>query len=187
MGRAQYLVEIPKVQVSFREFFSQGNVQGDFSVVIVRAQVQVLVQGVLDHKSFVAVQAGPAQLRVQQGRDGQEPLPQRRQERLVHAQLVQQNLSTGRGTAQQLLLLRAADLQPCCWLRSRTLEQGLQLQGKGRRVKVERDGGKHRVIRSRGECSLKTVSLIEICIAKHKELFALRHQLPPLPLHCFVM
>lgn len=107
MGRAQYLAEIPEVQISFCEFLSQGNVQGDFGVVVVRAQVQVLVQGVFDHESFVAVQAGPAQLRVQQRRDGQEPLPQRRQEGLVHAQLVQQNLCPGeqRGAAQQPQLL----------------------------------------------------------------------------------
>lgn len=130
MGRAQYLVEIPKVQVAFCELFSQGNVQGDFSIVIVRAQVQVLVQGVLDHESFVAVQAGPAQLRVQQGRDGpQEPLPQRRQERLVHPQLVQQNLCQGRerGAAEQpqLLLLRAAAELLCSSSPAAGSDQGL--------------------------------------------------------------
>lgn len=183
MGHAQYLVEIPKVQVSFCEFFSQGNVQGDFSVVVVRAQVQVLVQGVLDHESFVAVQAGPAQLRVQQGRDGQEPLPQRRQERLVHTQLVQQNLCRGqqRGAAQQPRLLCSP---PALLLAQVTLEQRLQLQGKGRRIKVERDGGKHRVIRSKGERSLRTVSDLNL---EEKVLFALSYQLPPLLLHSHVL
>lgn len=141
MGRAQYLAEIPEVQVSFCEFLSQGNVQGDFSVVVVRAQVQVLVQGVFDHKSFVAVQAGAAQLRVQQRRDGQEPLPQRRQERLVHAQLVQQNLCPGQQGGNSSAATAAALLQPCCW-RSRTLEQRLQLQGKRREHRSGEGWGK---------------------------------------------
>lgn len=163
MGRAQYLVEFPKVQISFCEFFPQGNVQGDFGVVVVRAQVQVLVQGVLDHEGFVAVQAGSAQLRVQQRRDGQEPLPQRRQERLVHAQLVQQNLCQDSGGSSSA----SSELCPPPALLLALLKD-FGAKGKGRRIKVERDGGKHRVIRLKGECSLQTLLDLNLEEKKHR-------------------
>lgn len=160
VGRAQYLAELPKVQISFSEFFSQGNVQGHFGVVVVGAEVQVLVQGVLDHEGSVAVQAGPAQLRVQQRRDGPEPLPQRRQETLVHAQLVEQNLRQDSGgsssAAPQSSALLLAPLQD------------FGAKGKGRRIKVERDGGKHRVVRLKGECSLKTLLDLNLEEEKHR-------------------
>jgi len=88
-----HLSHIPKIKVSLCEVLSEGNVQRDLCVVVVVAQVPVFVHVVFHHEGLVAVQAAPPTVGVEQGGEWlQVTLAERRDEALVEAQFIQQDL-----------------------------------------------------------------------------------------------
>lgn len=84
-----------KVEVSIREFLPNGDIESDLSIVIVVAQVQIFIHVILDHKGLVAIQTAAATVRVKhRGHGVQVMFTERRDEALVKAQFVQEDLRT---------------------------------------------------------------------------------------------
>lgn len=107
------LSERSKVEVSVGEVLPHGHVERDLGVVIVIAQLQVLAHVVLDHEGLVAVQTAAATVGEQQRGDGlQVALTQRRDQALVKAQLVQEDLEPQRGT-KELQIKARLDYEGC--------------------------------------------------------------------------
>lgn len=95
-ARKEHLFHISKIKVSLCEVLAQRNVQGDLCVVVVVAQVQVFIHVVFNDKGLVAVQTASAAVRVQHGRERtQVALAEGRDEALVEAQFVQEDLDQG--------------------------------------------------------------------------------------------
>lgn len=115
-----YLSHVSKVEVSLGEVLPQGDVQGDLSVVVVVAQVQVLVHVVFDHEGLVAVQTAPPAVWEQQGGEGMEVLLTERSEKtLVEAQLIQEDLDRRRTWAMKsslILFIQTSSTTSTCFM-----------------------------------------------------------------------
>lgn len=87
-----------KVEVSIREFLPNGDIESDLSIVIVVAQVQIFIHVILDHKGLVTIQTAAATVWVKhRGHGVQVMFTERRDEALVKAQFVQEDLEAKRG------------------------------------------------------------------------------------------
>lgn len=107
------LSERSEVEVPVGEVLPHGHVERDLGVVVVIAELQVLAHVVLDHEGLVAVQTAAAAVGEEQRGDGlQVALTQRREQALVKAQLVQEDLQPQRGT-EELQIKAGLDYEGC--------------------------------------------------------------------------
>lgn len=119
------LFESSKIEVSIGEILPNGDIERDLGIVVVVAQVQIFIHVILDHKGLVAIQTASATVWVKhRGHGLQVMFTERRDEALVKAQLVQEDLEPKRWMEERAdqslvgLLFEGCVLEDCLLLKN---------------------------------------------------------------------